>query len=464
MLFGILCISAFFVVWYGFVPFVGYGLLLLVFILLGIVKIEYLLYVMIMFSFFHEWNIDFASYGVSRYISVLSTVHMSIADLFAFIMLISLCVAVLFGFFELRWRVLYKYLWPIFLSYAGFLCIAFLATRDAYGGLLHESVGYWMHPMFFVGLVYMIIPVMIIQTEKIFTRVLYILYGLGILISIYALASLFIPQATGSWLRVHPFPLWGGITPLGTNHNLLVEPLVTIIPFAVFLWYRYKTKLVFFLSSMMIVATLVSLSRAAWLSCIGMVLCALYIYRQDITTWFNTKNLYRSVIVVLCVFVLGVYMLYFVSSSAIVKSSTASRVDMNRITWFYAQEEILLGHGPGMFLFLLADTDLFRREYGDPLDAHGMIQKIIIEEGIIGFILFTIFIYTVLYMLWDTARHLDGRDRHLLVACMLMIVGQVIFQLFNTSYFKAVLWLPIGISLSLLLFYRSLLLPVSFKK
>jgi O-antigen ligase len=103
----------------------------------------------------------------------------------------------------------------------------------------------------------------------------------------------------------------------------------------------------------------------------------------------------------------------------------------------------LLGYGPGTYAAVLGTATAFTYNFGDPLDAHGFLQKVSQEEGIIGlalFVLFLIWFFTTLFI----AQKRSVFHKSELQVVFLMAFGIVLFELFNTSYFNSVMWMPIG--------------------
>lgn len=436
---------------YTIVPFLGIAFVSLFIFLLGIFKIEYLFYALIAVSFFHGWEVDFGAYNFTRSLPFLNTVNAPVADFLAIFLLITLVVSWLMGINKINFSKL-KRVWPVFLAYAVFILLAFISSKFAYGGLVIESTAYLLRPLVFVAIVYLILPILLIKDKKTFMNVLYLWFGVGLLVALYGFASLFLDGGLG-WTRVHPFAIFGGFTPLGINHNLLAEPLVMIIPIGVYLWYQEKKNWIAFATVFMLLIALGTLSRAAWLSLIVSFLSFIYLYRSKIKKLLPKNILSIGLIVLIILIPVIWYMSIFLTSNT-VKSSNDSRLEMSRIAFFYTMERPLLGHGPGTFIYLLADTEIFRIEYGDPLDSHGIIQKLLIEVGILGLLTFAIFLYLILRYIWQAMQTVEKEEnKYLLTALFIMILGSLTFQFFNTSYFKAVLWLPLGISLTTTVFY-----------
>ncbi len=86
------------------------------------------------------------------------------------------------------------------------------------------------------------------------------------------------------------------------------------------------------------------------------------------------------------------------------------------------------------------------REFGQALEAHGMVQKIFLETGIVGACAFFGTLALIIYALWRETNVRSARAE-LCSMLLIMVVGVMMFQLFNTSYFTSVMWMPIGIAL-----------------
>jgi O-antigen ligase len=119
---------------------------------------------------------------------------------------------------------------------------------------------------------------------------------------------------------------------------------------------------------------------------------------------------------------------------------------MTKISFFYANRSPLHGYGPGMFAQILGSVRDWTQEYGEALDAHGIVQKIIVEDGYVGLALILLFLSFLFKKLWELYQ--GAEDRELYVVLFMSALGAVVFQFFNTSYFTSVMWLPIGLAVS----------------
>ena len=77
------------------------------------------------------------------------------------------------------------------------------------------------------------------------------------------------------------------------------------------------------------------------------------------------------------------------------------------------------------------------------MDAHGLIQKMLVETGLFGLLAFVSFLG---WVVWTLIKRV--RDDVFYQALLCMVAGALVFQLFNTSYLNSVLWLPIGMALA----------------
>ena len=327
-----------------------------------------------------------------------------------------------------------------------FLLVALVSAFFAYENNIGLSVKYWLRPVVFVFLFFVILPNIIMERKIIFLKVLKISFWVGLLSALFGFSSLFFGDS-GEWLRLVPYGIRGW-APFGYNHNLLAEVLVVLWPLGILFYKKNNNQAYLYGSVFMVLVACLTLSRAAWLSILfGVFILLVYLWKTNkeaLVTWFGRQR-YLGMILLWSVVIIGVYMLSFLSSS-VVESSTSSRWETIQVVGFYTWQSPIIGHGPGLYMPILNNTAIYVLEYGEALDAHGFIFKIILEEGFIGLILFGGFLFSILRRLYQSAL---GQKNNLMSICMLMMVGGIIcFELFNTSYFNSVMWLPIGLGLA----------------
>lgn len=262
--------------------------------------------------------------------------------------------------------------------------------------------------------------------------------------SVIGLLSLKWQDLNDAFFRVQPVAIFGHWW-LGSNHNLLAEFLV-ISNFFLLAWGRFSKNdrqrrildIVFIISA---VITLLTFSRAAWI-----VMAA-----QLVLWWMLASNrqqrmgwLLASTLLVILIAPLWLKMDSLQSANY---SSTENRVLLTQIAWERLKQKPILGWGSGQFLQLVDDNLRFRAKYGDPIDSHGVLQKVAAENGIIGLIALAI-LFIGLISIWWRAWLNNPKSRPWLTPLIIGAFGGLLFQLFNTSYYKGKVWLPVAISLA----------------
>ena len=413
-------------------------------------NITYAMYPIILTGFFHGWVINFSQYSLLQKIPLISAIDTPLVDLVAIIMGISFIFAVLLKKFSIK-KVDINAILPGIYMYGGFILISFISAKwFMFNGYTEIGLKYVLRPITFVFLAYVVLPYLLLKDQKQqYLSIIKTMFWLAVAIALFGLSSLFVVSHMG-WSRIVPYQIFG-ISPLGTNHNQLAEVLVALVPTAWYLYAFAKHKLegehaslyAFVAISIMTIATL-TLSRAAWVAlAVQACIAIFYLIRFH---WFKVFLKDKSAFILVLFSPILAYMMFFLGSS-IVTSSNVARVDAASIAYHYSKVSPWVGQGPGSFIYILADTAIFRAEYGDPLDSHGFILKMLLEQGIVGLILFVMFLLWVIGYVSNSFLHTKDRALVLMVLCS--VSGIITFQLFDTSYYSSIMWLPIGLGLAM---------------
>lgn len=431
--------------------FISGGLFLIgsILLLAFLFNLKWGLYALFLFSFFANWFIYLGKYQWFKNIAYLSSIDAPVVDFIALILGLGLFLAWLLMIHPLQFKKL-KHIWRLIVLYAIFIVCAGFSAMKAFDHNIAVSLKYLMRPMLFSFIFFVIMPHFLIEDKKTLLTVLKIWFVVGVGIALFGLSSLLVVPQSG-WLRVTPYTV-EGVAPLGYNHNLIAEALIALIPLGIYFGLKAREEeneqamIIYFGGTiLMILAELLTLSRGGWITLVIQALVGLWFF------WSYLKDIfkeYRLAFLPLFVVAAGVlaYMAVFLTSS-IVKASTQSRLTATQIVLFYVERSPLFGYGPGMFIPIFESTRDFIQEYGVALDGHGFIQKVALEDGIVGLVLFTAILVYILFYTWK-AQHRAREDRMLYIFLFIMVVGEIIFQSFNTSYFISVLWLPIGVALT----------------
>ena len=430
--------------------------------LIGIKAHDALYFVFYLFNcvaFFIGWEYWLGQYDWARDSGFWASINAPVLDFVAVglvpLLLLALVFSASFRPTSDRLKIIF---WPVII-YGIFLLWALFSWRYVYDSYFGASLKYWLRFMVWPLIAYLIVPFLFIRSRAILETVLRIWFWAGVFIALFGLSSLFFGP-TGEWWRVTPYALWGW-APMGYNQNLLAEALAVILPAAVYLGWggtviarplgrsnpivSTDTMVLIYRAGaiLMSLVMLLTLSRAAWLSALAVIVIYLYQRRPILSAISPAVKITGTVIMVS----LLAYLAVFIFSPTSL-SSNASRYDAAKVAWFYTLRSPWLGYGPGMYINVLTDTRAYVLDYGEPLDGHGFITKILLEDGFVGLALFCIFLIAVLWIVTRALKNSGQANRPLLWCLLLTVVGAIVFQLFNTSYFAVPLWLPLGVALA----------------
>lgn len=414
-------------------------------------NIRWGLYAMATFCFFSNWFVYLSNYEWAKNIAYLSSVDAPLIDFIAMVVAFSFGVALFLQVEQLESHP-FRFIKHIIWAYAAFIVCGVISALQAYDDNIGASFKAIARPMIFVFVLYALLPLALIRTKELFNRVLQIWFWVGVAIALFGLSSLVVVPQTGWWM-VTPYGI-NNLAPLGYNHNLIAEVLVPIIPVGGWLafeahragaarrawWYVVGTSLI-------LVAELLTLSRAGWLSVVVQAVLLVILFRPYLKDVVKKGAEYLIVFFPVLIAMFLIYMIKFLAGSSAVSGSNFARLLVAEITKFYFLRSPYIGYGPGMYIPIFENTQDYMREFGQALEAHGMIQKIFLETGILGAIPFFGTLGLILRTLWRGARS-HGYRGELVSMLFIMVAGAMTFQLFNTSYFTSVMWMPIGVALS----------------
>jgi len=333
-----------------------------------------------------------------------------------------------------------------------FVIAAFLSLLNVDRENFGLALKYIFRPIIFFYLMYVILPFNIIDNLKKLFTVFKIMFVLGIGLSLMGIWSIIITPAV-QLKRAMPTSVLG-IYPLGSNWNNLAEVLVCLIPIALILfWYEKDIflKSIYLIGAFLIAGVnLLTLSRAGWIGlAFELLLLALLKYRKEAKNILVSYLPYFSLILLAPI----IYLMYELFSQGVVARSDVNRLDLIELAFSLFKNHPLFGNGVGTFTIVLSQAKWYIIEYGTILDAHGFIFKTIAETGLFGALSFiSLLIYISWVLLKVYLANKKSSYAFLILGAFLAVAGGIAFQLFNTSYFLAKMWLPIGLALTALKF------------
>jgi O-antigen ligase len=334
--------------------------------------------------------------------------------------------------------------------FAGPFLFFFLAA--VFSGLLSDDmfryVWYSFRWLMFFYLAFIVLPFNVIRNKNQLRNSLLIFSVGGFFVALMGFASLFFQDLSESFFRVKPLFIFGDWI-FGDNYNLLAEFLVISIFIFLSLKYWFKSikekRLINVFVVFLVLANLLTFGRTAWIT-----ISIQFIIYLSIEFIFIKKARISFKNILLSLFLVAVLIAPFFSRMIMLQeenvSSTQNRVLLTGIAWKSFLEKPLLGHGSGSFYFLVGKNIRFTAQYGNPIDSHGFGQKILSENGIIGTLAFLIFLFLIFRKLYLGVLS-NKKDYKLLLPLFVASFGGYFYQIFNTSYFKGRIWIPIALAL-----------------
>jgi len=395
-------------------------------------------------------------YGLFALIFFLPAIHLTfsvhgltinIVEIIGLLALSALAARIFFDFWQNRSiRLSWPVFWPFFLFFAVALVSALISGQPG------ASVWYAFRWILFFYLVYIFLPYNLIfyqrdpdASRSVLKKALAVFLASAALAAAGGFFSLIGQDFFQEFVRVKPLAIFGAY-PLGDNHNLLVEIFLPAIFYCLALENlsgKTGRKICRLLLVFLSVALLGTFSRGGWLALglVSFVYLAIF-YRPN---W--KKIIFPALGAAAFFSPLLAYMYFQQTTSRVAVSSLDSRVVMTMIAWDGFKEKKLFGQGPGQYINLVDKSIRFKAKFGEPLDAHGLGQKIISENGLLGVLTFAFFALLIARRFWAAVRKHQS-DWPWLAGVILAAAGIFFYEFFNTSYYKGKLWVPIAIALA----------------
>jgi len=314
------------------------------------------------------------------------------------------------------------------------------------------SLKYLLRPLIFFYLMFVLLPINLILNKKIFKRVLATFLTSGIITAILGLLTVVLTQGGLFARRAQPFPVFG-VNLLGGNWNALAETLVVAIPCAMIFYFAAKkvhNRGYFVLITMFLIAILLlTLSRSGWLVLFLQVLILLFGFMHK-----RMLNKRVVLLLILSLLIMSLVYVFFWGQISAVRGSDSSRWLMTSVAWYHFTNHPVIGNGLNTFNDLVGRTFVYAVEFGDPLDSHGFVQKLLAETGLMGLLTFVFLLGYLFKNLLKSYLDSAGQSKLMILLLIVMAVGVVFFQLFSTSYFLAKMWLPLGVCLAGVKLYK----------
>lgn len=309
-----------------------------------------------------------------------------------------------------------------------------------------EGLYYISRWLVLLYLAYVLTPNYLIDSTKKLKISIWSLALISLLMTLSGYISIFAKDWHNSFFRLDAIAIFG-VYPFGKNHNLIAE----FLSVSAFFWLALKDfyndikikKILNILFILTLMASILTFSRAAWITVIIQLIIFLY--------WTQKHNFKKYaalwLLSILSIIILAIPILWRMQILQQENtSSTENRWLLTEIAYSAWKDKPIIGNGAGQFVNLVDNNIRFKAKYGDPIDSHGFLQKIIAEAGILGLITWLFLLMVIINRAYLAIKKYHKTHPYIL-ALWVGALGGIIFQVFNTSYFKGKVWLPIIIAL-----------------
>lgn len=381
--------------------------------------------------------IDFSRDQSLSRLPIIGSINAPLVDLYAIALLLLVAVLFLIRPDKIRVEAPTKF-WQLLGVFYGVVALSAVLADPLFFGTTAKA---FFRPYLFMYLGFAVPVLLIIRSRVDQMRALFAYECAAVLGAVMGAISLVSQQAVG-FARATPFAL-GGYTPFGVNHNVLGESLSAIVPFAWWFAARHPRSALrawlFAAAGLITTITLLTFSRAAWIV-LAFQAIGYFWWRggQKIKAGAAARGVFAVALALGLFFVL-------IQSTFIATSSDNTRKDLLGIAITYWHRAPWFGQGPGMYVPLVSETVAFKMDYGQPMDAHGTIQKLMLETGTLGVIAFGIYVAFIARALWIRR----GDEFHFML--LVTFISMWGYQLFNTGYFDGKVWVLMGLIIAAIL-------------
>ncbi len=332
---------------------------------------------------------------------------------------------------------------PLFFPFFLFLLASFLSA--IFSEQVFYSLWYFCRWPLFLYLVYIFLPYNLIKDQRTLRKVIITATASSLIVLIFGLLSLYGQDWRDSFFRIRSISL-GGVFPFGENHNLIAEFLNVGAFFILSLRFLAKDlrmkRFLDVIFALSILGIILTFSRSGWLVLFFQATAYSIIYLRDRGL---KKNDFIFPLILLILFLSPLFLrMNRLQGDNI--SSTENRLLLTEIALESFKEKPLLGHGSGSFILMVQDNLRFNTKYGEAIDSHGILQKTLAENGILGFLAWLFILATLIKIFIEAIKKYSFKYPWL-TPLILGALGGLFFQFLNTSYYKGKVWLPIILAL-----------------
>jgi O-antigen ligase len=338
---------------------------------------------------------------------------------------------------------------PLILPYMGLVIAHALSVFSPTGPDPIGVIKFSLRPVFAVYLISIALTVNFVRSEKRLRVLLAVISMTCLFFALDGFRSVFIGGLEVSFDRARPLFQLFGLNPLGGNHNALAQMMLIGMPTALALGslikFQAEKRLLYYAALFMGFISLLTLARSAWIAFASMLVFL------GLTTWrgFFKAHIGKTLAAFVLLIPLAFYMISF-SLSDEVQGSTDARTLLTQIAFDAFRESPLVGIGAGTFTNRVGSTYAYIVEFNVPRDSHGVMQKLVAETGALGTMAFIAVMASMILVIRKDWKVIRAQKVRLETYSYFIAgaLGAFVYQLFDTTYWTARLWLPVALVLA----------------
>lgn len=400
-----------------------------------------------------ELNLSWLQSSFSQY-PWLYTMHAPVVEFWTVLLLMAFGITLI-----RRWRrgTVQTLVWPGIQWFALFVGSALVSLINVPPEERADSLKYVAHFLLLFYFGYLLLAANVVDTKKLWRHSLITLASVGFLAALMGAVSLVLGVwSGGGFHRAVPFAIFGW-APFGDQHIFLAEVITTTVPIFLFFWRQatdpIKKKQLATIAWFVAIIGFLTLSRAGWVTMLSEAVLFFYLTRHE-DFWQEVWNVSRRGLLVILPILL--YFVYFLLTSPVVASSTSTRLSLTDMALFLFREHPIVGQGVGTFTNRVIEFKIYTTEFGEALDAQGVVQKLLSEQGVVGLVTFTAFVGWIVLTILSRYRNEEytAEARGAYFVSLFLLASPLIFQLFNTQYYTSKMWVPIALALAQSILYK----------
>ncbi len=211
-------------------------------------------------------------------------------------------------------------------------------------------------------------------------------------------------------------------------------------------------KIITFFIICLFIANLFVFSRATLISAL-LIFALRFIFMKNNKVEITLKNIkkyFKKGVIVFLIFIV-LYFSYFQVIKSVrfyrnsISSSSEARSDFISEGIRVFKENTILGYGPGSNKYV-TNSHLIQVRYGGASDAHSVFQSLLVETGVVGFLIFMYIVFSIAHKLYKNMKNSESLyDNKIYFNLLIFLFVAFLMQIVSVNYYTDKLIFPLGL-------------------